>query len=83
MVLPWYALIAAGGVLGIGLVWYIWGKLQRGEQDRMTAAGLKAAADGEKDADLASTEAEEKANAAKKAAGDGWTRSTSDKPGGV
>lgn len=83
MGLPWYALIAAGGVLGLGLIWYILGKLQRAEQDRLELTGRKAADEGEREADVVSVEIEEKANAAKKAAGDGWTRSTPDKPGGV
>ena len=72
MGLPWYALLTAGGVVGALLGWYLWRRLKAAEQDRMTAAGLKAKEDGDLDAAIAELEAEKAANAAKKRANDGW-----------
>lgn len=70
--IPWYGLLAAGVAVGGVLGWYIWSQLRRGEQDRMTAAGLRAKEDGDIDAEIAEVEAEAVANAAKKRAEDGW-----------
>ena len=72
MGLPWYALLTAGGIVGGILGVYLWRRLKAAEQDRMTAAGLKAKEDGDLDAAIAELEAERAANAAKKRANDGW-----------
>lgn len=72
MGLPWYALISAGLVLGGVVGWYLWTRMKQAERERLELAGRKAADVGEHDADVASANAEEKANEAKKRAGSGW-----------
>jgi hypothetical protein len=61
--------LLAGGVLGIGLIFYIIWSLKRGEQDRQKLGGNEAWTKGKAEADDAQRKADDAAKAAKDEAG--------------